>query len=120
MSHQLEIKNKKDYLHITFSGPFSPAAAMESVDAMVAACASEDQGKVLFDCRPMTGDLNMVAQFDVAEYGAETIPRSIKIAMLGREDQVSPDRFFQTVARSHGVTVTVFSDIDKAIQWLKE
>ena len=120
MSHHLEIVKAKGYLHITFSGPFSPAAAMESVDAMVAACASEDHGKVLFDCRPMTGDLNMVAQFDVAEYGAATIPRDIKIAMLGREDQISPDRFFQTIARSHGVMVTVFSEINDAIQWLKK
>jgi hypothetical protein len=120
MSYHLEIKKTKGYLHIAFSGPFSPAAAMESVDAMVAACAREDCTKVLFDCRPMTGDLKMVDQFDVGQYGASKIPRSVKVAMLGREDQISPDRFFQTVARNRGVRVTVFSEIDDAIKWLKE
>jgi hypothetical protein len=120
MSHHLEIEKAKGYLHIKFSGPFSPAAAMESVDAMVAACANEDRAKILFDCRPMTGDMKMVDQFDIAQYGALKIPRSVKIAMLGREDQISPDRFFQTVARNHGVRVTAFSEIDDAIKWLKE
>lgn len=120
MADRLEIVNAEGYLHITFSGPFSLAAARRSVDAMVAACTREDCGKVLFDCRPMTGALQVFDRFDVGEYAALTTPPSVKIAMLGREDQILPDKFFETVARNRGLMLALFSDVDEAIQWLKE
>jgi hypothetical protein len=110
----------RGYLHITFSGPFSLAAAKESVDAMVAACTREGYAKVLFDCRPMTGVLQVLDRFDVGEYGALTIPHSVQIAMLGREDQILPDKFFETVARNRGLMLALFSEIDEAIEWLKK
>jgi len=120
MSHNVEITKSEEYLQITFSGPFSPTAARDSVDTMVTACAREGCSKVLFDCRPMTGDMSVSDRFETGTYGAAKIPVQIKIAMLGREDQISPDNFFETVARNRGVNVTVFSDIDAALEWLNK
>jgi hypothetical protein len=119
MSSPLEIVKKEDFLHMTFSGPFSLDAAKRSVDDMVAACKKENCAKVLFDCRPMTGDLTVLDRFDVGQYGEGRIPQSVKIAMLGRDDQILPDRFFETVARNRGVNVTLFTETDEAIKWLK-
>lgn len=120
MLDSLRIEPGGDYLHITFSGPFSIAAAKKSVDEMVAACAREDCRKVLFDCRPMTGVLQVLDRFDMGEYGALTIPHAIKIAMLGREDQILPDRFFETVAQNRGLLLALFSEVSKAVEWLKK
>jgi len=118
MTSNVEIVKAEGYLHITFSGPFSLDAARRAVDTMVAACAREQCTKVLFDCRSMTGNLTVINRFNVAEYGGMTIPSSVKIAMLGRVDQILPDNFFENVARNRGVSVTVFHEIDKAIEWL--
>jgi hypothetical protein len=120
MTDYVHIVKAEGYIHITFSGQFSPEAAKRCVDEMVAACTREKCAKVLFDCRPMAGDMSVMNRFDIAQYGAVTIPSSLKIAMLGRRDQLLPDNFFENVARNRGVTVTVFSEIDKAIRWLKE
>lgn len=120
MAHQIEITKAEGYLQLTFSGPFSPAGAQESIDAMVNACASEGCPKVLFDCRPMTGDLTVSDRFETGTYGASKIPGHVKIAMLGREDQISADNFFETVARNRGVNVTVFTEIDAALAWLEK
>jgi len=38
--------------------------------------------------------------------------------MLGSKDQISPDNFFQTVARNRGVNLKVFSEIENALEWL--
>jgi hypothetical protein len=119
MIDQLRIEKREDYLHFTFTGPFSLDAAKRSVDDMVVACKKEHCVKVLFDCRPMTGDLTVLDRFEVGQYGEGRIPQSVKIAMLGREDQILPDRFFETVARNRGVHVTLFTDADEAIKWLK-
>jgi hypothetical protein len=120
MSQRLKIVNVEDRLHITFSGPFSVEAGKKSIDAMVAACKREGSTKVLFDCRPMTGVLQVLDRFDMGEYGASTIPHFVKVAMLGREDQILPDKFFETVARNRGLLLAVFSEIDEAIAWLRK
>jgi hypothetical protein len=118
MSDNVEVLRKEGYLHITFSGAFSLAAAKRSVDVLVETCGKENCNKVLFDCRPMTGDMPIFERYEIAKYGAESLPYRIKVAMLGREDQVSPDDFFETVAVNRGLILKVFSDMDKAIAWL--
>ena len=95
-------------------------AAKSAVDAMVNACIKANCTKALFDCRPMTGDLSTMDRFDIAEYGSSAIERAIKIAMLGRDDQLLPDKFFENVAVNRGLALRLFYDIDEAISWLKE
>ena len=118
MSDQVEIVKKKDYLLVTVSGIFSPELSMKSIDAMVTAAKKEDCTKILLDCRSLGGEIGVLERFETGRYGALTIPRTIKIALLGRKDQVSPDKFFQTVARNRGVNLTVFTENDEAIGWL--
>jgi len=120
MPDDLEIVKAEGHLRIIYSGPFSSAAVRDSVGAMLAVCTREKCAKVLFDCRPMTGEMTVLDRFEAGEYGASTIPPSMKIAMLGREDQILPDRFFENVVRARGLDVAVFSDADEAIEWLRE
>ena len=118
MSVQVEIVKKRDYLLVTVSGTFSPELSMESIDAMVTAAKKEDCKKILLDCRPMGGEIGVLERFDTGRYGALTIPRTFKIALLARKEQVSPDKFFQTVSRNRGVNLTVFTENDEALGWL--
>ncbi len=120
MSDDLEILKADDHLRITFSGHFSPTAVRDSVDAMVAACAKENCTKVLFDCRPMTGRMTVLDRFEAGEYGASTIPGAVKIAMLGREDQILPDKFLENVARNRHLNFALFHGVDEAMAWLRE
>ena len=92
----LEITRRQGYVEAEFTGEFRPETAMRVVDAMVAG-AGECAG-ILLDCRRMTGPLSVIDQFSVAEYGAQGIPRHIHVAMLLREDQILPDRFFENAA----------------------
>jgi hypothetical protein len=118
MSYRLDIVKEAGYLRMTFTGPFSLDAARSAVDAGVEACKKENCEKVLFDCRSMTGDIDVLDRFDVGQYSASTVPHTVRIAVLGREDHILPDRFFENVVRNRGLTLTVFSDMDKAVEWL--
>ncbi|MGD8329153.1 MAG: hypothetical protein PVJ49_06925 [Acidobacteriota bacterium] len=119
MASDIGIERVDDYLQITYTGPFSLEGARRTVDAMVSACARERLAKVLLDCRSMTGGLSVISRFDMAQYGASTIPHSIRVAVLGRPDQMLPDRFFENAARNRGLMVTLFTAIDEAIEWLE-
>ena len=116
----VEISRHDHHVEVAFTGEFSAGAAMNVVDIMVAACVEADRSCILLDCRRMSGPPSIIDQFTVAEYGAEKIHRHITVAMLLREDQIFPDRFFENVAVSRGVRVQQFSDRDEAVGWLAE
>jgi hypothetical protein len=118
MNNQIEIVKKDNYLHVTVSGIFSPELSEDSIDNMVAAAKKDEFTKILFDIRPMSGEIGVLDRFESGRYGALIIPQNFKIAMLGRNDQISPDKFFQTVVRNRGVNLKVFSEFEKAIEWL--
>jgi hypothetical protein len=120
MSEDVRLIEKEGYLHFEFAAEFSIPAAKRAVDEMVNTCMKRNCTRVLFDCRRMTGPLSTMDRFDVAQYGSEKIERSIRIAMLGREDQVLPDKFFENVAVNRGMDLKLFTDIDEAVGWLKQ
>lgn len=120
MTDPFIIASAEGYVRVTFSGQFTLDEAKRSIDAMVAACARERCTSVLFDCRPMSGSLTVSHRFAVAEYGASVVPSTLKVAMLGRPDQLLPDRFLENVARNRGMTMTLFTDEDEAIAWLRQ
>jgi len=120
MASEIRVEKVDDYLRVTYTGPFRLEEARRTVDAMVTGCARERCERVLLDCREMTGDMSVINRFDVAQYGSLTIPRSVRIALLGRPDQILPDRFFENAARNRGVKVTVFTEGSDAVAWLAE
>jgi hypothetical protein len=120
MSDDLHIIQGEGYLHIEFAGEFSIPAAKRSVDTMMDACMKMSCTKVLFDCRCMTGSLSTMDRYDVAQYGSDKIDHIIRVAMLGRDDQILPDKFFENVAVNRGLTLKVFTDIDEAVAWLEK
>jgi hypothetical protein len=114
----LRITHHDQYIEFEFLGEFSPPAAMKVVDAMVATCVESECYRVLLDCRQMSGPLSVIDRFTVAEYGAQVILRRIKIAVVGRDDQVQEDRFFENAAVNRGLRLKVFTDADEAVGWL--
>lgn len=120
MTDAFTIKKTEGYLLVTFFGQFTVDAAKRTVDAIVAASADEKCANVLFDCRPMIGKLSIMNRFEVAEYAASVIPSSLKIAMLGRFDQILPDKFLENVARNRGMRLALFPDEDQAVEWLRD
>jgi hypothetical protein len=114
----IEITRHDEYIEVDFTGEFRAAAAMKVVDAMVGACVDADCPRILLDCRRMGGTMSVIDRYEVAEYGARVIPSRIKVAMLGRQDQILPDRFFEAAAVSRGVHVRLFTREDEALRWL--
>jgi hypothetical protein len=44
----------------------------------------------------------------------------LKIALVGREDQMFTDNFVENVAINRGINLKIFTDVDEAVIWLKE
>jgi len=115
----LDVTRHDDYVVVRFSGAFSPAAGREVVDAMAKASQEQGLARILLDCREMSGDLTILGRFEVAEYGARVISRDTVVALVGREEDILPDHFFESAAQSRGVRVKVFTNDQEAVAWLR-
>ena len=56
----------------------------------------------------------------VAQYGVKMIRVLSKKALVVREDQMFPDNFVENVAVNRGVNLKLFTNVEEAIDWLKE
>ncbi len=120
MIKNLKIIQKKGYILFNFTGEFSQEAGKQCIDAMVEVCSQSQISRALLDCRNMTGEIEIMDSFMVAKYGVKMIGSISKFALVGREDQMFPDNFVENVAVNRGINLKLFTDIEKAIDWLKE
>jgi hypothetical protein len=116
----LRIIQKDAYVRFDYTGEFSQAAGKQCIDAMVEACRWLKISKALLDCRKMTGEIEILEGFMVAQYGGKMRGFLTKTALVGREDQMFPDNFVENVAVNRGVNLKIFTDIEEAIAWLKK
>ena len=116
----LRIIQGEVYNYFEFSGEFSPETGKQCIDAMVEVSSQSQISKALLDCRKMTGEIQIMESFMVAKYGVQMIGAISKFALVGREDQMFPDNFVENVAVNRGVNLKLFTDVEKAIDWLKE
>ena len=120
MIEGLRIIQKETYIRFDFTGQFSEVTGKQCIDAMVEACSQLQVSKALLDCRKMTGEIKILESFTVAEYGGKMRGFLSKTALVGREDQMLSDNFVENVAVNRGVNLKIFTDVEEAIDWLKE
>lgn len=116
----LRITRKETYIRFDFTAEFSEVAGKQCVDAMVETCSQLQVSKALLDCRKMTGEIKILESFNVVTYGGKMRGLLSKIALVGREDQMLPDNFVENVSVNRGVNLKLFTDVEEAIDWLKE
>jgi hypothetical protein len=120
MINGLRIIQEEAYNYFEFSGEFSPQTGKQCIDAMVEVCGQSPISKALLDCRNMTDEIEIMESFMVAKYGVKMVGVITKFALVGREDQMFPDNFVENVAVNRGVNLKLFTDLERAVDWLKE
>ena len=67
----------------------------------------------------MTGEMNEAEKFQFIQHAQITRERLIKTAILGREDQIFPDRFYENIAQNFIINLRAFTNFDEAESWIK-
>ena len=120
MNKDLRIIQREGYVLFDFAGEFNLEAGKQCIDAMVEACSQSKISRALLDCRNMTGEIEIMESFMVAKYGVKMIGSISKCALVGREDQMFPDNFVENVAVNRGINLKLFTDVEKAVDWLEK
>lgn len=117
MGLQFQIEEMPDYLAVRFIGAAREAREQFEVIAECCDCASKN--KLLLDFTDTHGELSLVERFWLGDQ-AETFMfhNLIKVAVVGRLEQLDHKRFGEMVARNRWVNARVFTNVRAAKRWL--
>jgi hypothetical protein len=104
------------------AGPYSLDAILDAVERIFTLTAEAGRDAVLVDVRNVTaGEPTMADRYQIAVHIAELQaaqhPR-IRMAAVGNEPFIHPERFGEIVATRHGATARTFTDDATALDWL--
>jgi hypothetical protein len=113
------------HLVVVATGSFDlESAAVVAREAIDAAQALGVE-KILVDCRSVAGTLSTIERFAYANLVAErharylaASGRHLRVAYVGREPLIDPERFTETVAVNRGALVKMTTDLEEALAWL--
>ena len=112
-----------DYLELSCSGLYSRAESHRVGQEAYREAALAGRDTVLLDVRRVTGRIpSILDRFEmgvrVAGHYRESDPR-IRLAVLGTEPMIHPDRFGELVARNRGADARVFTAEAEALAWVR-
>ena len=112
-----------EYVEIACTGPFSGAESRRVGEEAYREAAIAKREAVLIDVRQVRGRVpTILDRFDfgvrVARHYLESDPR-IRLAILGHEPMIHPERFGELVARNRGADARVFTDEAEALGWVR-
>ena len=118
----VEVLVHADHVQLRCTGRYSRAEALRVGDQAFREAAAAARRSVLVDVRGITGSVpTLLDRFDmgvrVAALHLEQRPR-IRLALLGHEPMIHPDRFGEIVARNRGADARVFTQEAEALDWL--
>jgi len=100
------------------SGAFSYEGARAAFEEILDHARDHGCTRVLIDARRIEGHLSTEARFDLGALMAQLRGPGIRIALVGTEKQVWPDRFLETVAVNRGANARVSTNVEEAMAWL--
>ena len=112
-----------DYLELACSGPYSRAEALRVGEEAYREAALAGRDTVLLDVRQVAGRIpSILDRFEmgvrIARHYRESDPR-IRLAVLGNQPMIHPDRFGELVARNRGADARVFTVEAEALAWVR-
>lgn len=122
MTINIQTREFPDHLRVECSGSFSQEALLSVLERGFALAADASHEALLIDVRNVSGrEPTMAERYEqavrVADLQATQTPR-IRLAMLGHEPMIHPERFGEIVATNRGALARVFTDESQTLEWL--
>ena len=122
MTHRFETREHPEYLEVACIGDYTPELPVLVAGHALGLAARAGRNAVLIDIRQVTGrEPTMSERYDQAVQIADLQSRQApgtRIAVLGIEPMIHPQRFGEIVATNRGARLRVFTAEAEAVEWL--
>jgi hypothetical protein len=119
MSIQLQIEEMPDYLAAKFTGAGAAEEIWRQFELIAKHCKRANKNKLLLDSTETRGKTSLADRYRLGdEADIFMYYKLIKVAYVGRPEQLDPKRFGEMVARNRWVNVRVFTSVEDAEKWL--
>jgi len=118
VNFQIQIEQGSGYLAARFIGAAEPSEGLRHFESIADHCRRTINNKLLIDITRFDVRLTVTTRFLAGEKLEIFAVQRIKVAIVGRPEQLDPGRFAMLVARNRGVNVEVFTDFQSAEEWL--
>lgn len=117
MAIGMETEVRGERLGVRCRGEYSLDAALDAYRRVFEAAASTGLRQVLVDVRDVEGEPTTMDRFALAEF-VVAHGRGLRVAILGREPLIDPERFGETVVQNRGAGGRAFTVLEEALAWL--
>ena len=123
MPYELVIEERDGILRVTATGSRSLESVLAMSKDILKACVEMRAKKVLIDTAAMEGRLSTMEAYKIVDKHFPKMRNKAVIthaAIVVQKESEGSGRFFETVAVNRGFAVRVFTNADKALEWLRE
>jgi len=119
---RVDVRIHPSHVELVCAGIFTRTEALRVIAQAYQEAAAAGSSNVLVDVRAVNGRLPTIFErFDIgislAERFLEQLPR-VRLALLGHEPMIHPERFGEIVARNRGADTRAFTVESEAVDWL--
>jgi len=119
--YKILLDSELNLVRVAVYGDFTQSLG-EEIITRARTLASEHSCSILYDVRQATAQVDFSRWFYLPrelEVLRAKPTRNVKVAILVPAEQVDKYKFYETVATNVGLSVNVFLDEEKAIEWLR-
>ena len=118
MSVQLQIEAMPGYLAARFTGVGATKEVWRQFESIAEHCDRANKKKLLLDFTEVHTEVSLMDRYFLGKEAQIFAHYNLKVAGVGRPEQVHPQKFAELVARNRWVNVRAFTNVEDAEQWL--
>ena len=120
MEEYISLEQKENYAICHYQGPYRLAELLEIIKPVIDYCHQHNLNRILVDITKSIGDPDFIDRYDHGVEMEKRWDRRIRLAVLLREDQKTPDKFWELVTKNRGIPSRVFTEMELALKWLMD
>lgn len=124
MKMRFEIRKEADHTVVEAAGTYDDAGAREAIETAISTALAAGHRKLLVDARQVTGKPRTMQRFDLGQalaryYHEQRGGKVLRIAIIGHEPLIDPERFGEVVANNRGLPLRSTTDLGEALRFLE-
>jgi hypothetical protein len=122
VEYRLEILKEESYLHVRVSGARTRKTIASIATEILDACRRNQVDQVLVDASELSGRLSIFDSFQLVAVQFPKLRRRHVISravIVDAEERSERLRFFERIARKRGYDISVFFNVDVAVEYLR-